>query len=394
MARYQKIIAAIMIVLALLLGGYAWVLMQRGAKPPARAVQAPPPQPVVVAAKPLPAGVPVTVDAVRVEVLARPPANAYGRAAQVIGKVPVADLAVGEPLLATNLTEGNFGIAALLNPGERAVAVRVDEVIGVGYRINPGDRVDVFLTLKSDQREVDDSLGRLLLADLRVLAVGNRPDPEEQKKAEADAATPTAAGQAAQSAGQRTRSVSEQPPKTTVLAVPATEVDTLALAADSGRLFLALRSPREGLPDAGLNAGRPTLPGALPQGPSAFGAGTVMNPGPGMNPGAAPAAGLTGVSYTGVAASGAEAYTRSGDRGAAARAKERITLSQLSGARPKPAQTLTGLGSPALGASPTAARQQSGPARPSGPMTFSGLKRTQKGAPAPAALTPFTPASP
>ena len=394
MLRYQKIIAAVMIVLALILGGYAWILVQRGAKAPARAVQAPQPQPVVVAAKPLPAGVPVTVDAVRIEVLARPPASAYGRAAQVIGKVPVADLAVGEPLLATNLTEGNFGIAALLNPGERAVAVRVDEVIGVGYRINPGDHVDVFLTLKSDQREVDDSLGRLLLADLRVLAVGNRPDPEEQKKAEADAATPTVAGQAAQSAGQRTRSVSDQPPKTTVLAVPATEVDTLALAADSGRLFLALRSPREGLPDTGLNAGRPTLPGALPQQePSAFGAGTVMSPGPINNPGPGPAGGLTGVSYTGVATPGTEAYTRSGERDAAARAKERITLSQLSGARPKPAaQTLTGLGSPALG-TPTAARQ-SGPARPSGPMTFSGLKRTQKDAPAPAALTPFIPASP
>jgi pilus assembly protein CpaB len=86
------------------------------------------------------------------------------------GRVPVLDLAEGTPLMENQLVSG---LALRVAEGERAVAIKADEVMGVGNKIQPGDFVDVFIMLKSDGKDVDRSQARLLLARKRVLAFGN-----------------------------------------------------------------------------------------------------------------------------------------------------------------------------------------------------------------------------
>src|SRR3546814_9757896 len=67
------------------------------------------------------------------------------------------DVAVGEPISGQSLAQG---LAQQLHAGERAVAVPVDEIIGAGNRVAPGDLVYIFFALEKDN-EVKGSQVRL-----------------------------------------------------------------------------------------------------------------------------------------------------------------------------------------------------------------------------------------
>lgn len=235
MIRFSKIIAAILVLLALLLIGYAW-LLSRKPLPPApvpqpvtRTAPAEATFPVVVASKPLPAGQPIEAGSLRVAQLTINPAGAFMTVAEAVGRVPVLDLGTGAPLLENQLMSG---LALRLEAGERAVAVKADEVMGVGNSVRPGDFVDVFFALKADGRDVDRSQSRLLLARKRVLAFGT---------ASVDGMPANGEGRGS----QRPQAVSQQPARTAVLAVPVEDVNRLALGEANGRLLLALRHPND-----------------------------------------------------------------------------------------------------------------------------------------------------
>jgi pilus assembly protein CpaB len=222
MPNLTRILAGVLIALALLLGVFAWTLSRRPAPHPVVPVtQAT--FPVVVAARVLPAGKPITVDALRVQTLPINPNGAFGDPSQLAGRVPTSDIGADSPVLEGQLSSG---IAERVEPGQRAIAVRVDESNAVGNRLRPGNLVDVFFTLKRDGNlgngaEVERSQARLLMSKVRVLAFGN--------------ATP-----AADSPGDANGMV-----RTAVLAVPVADVDKLTLAETSGRLVFALRNPNE-----------------------------------------------------------------------------------------------------------------------------------------------------
>jgi pilus assembly protein CpaB len=257
MIHLTKIVAAILVLLAIALGGYAWVLSRQPAKPPPSAA-APaaasssaaarvPTFPVVVASKPVAAGQAIAIDAVRVEQLPINPAGAFKETADVIGRVPVFDLGEGTPLLEGQLASG---LAMRVEEGERAVAVKADEVMGVGNKVQPGDFVDVFVMLKSDGRDVDRTQARLLLSRKRVLAFGSASVDGLPSKAGEGRATPP------QQQQQRAEAA-----RTAVLAIPVAEINRLTLGESSGRLLLALRNPLDtALPDPALLA---QLPPAL-----------------------------------------------------------------------------------------------------------------------------------
>jgi pilus assembly protein CpaB len=235
MIRFTKIIAAVLVLLALLLIGYAWLLSRKPAPAvpaPAQATRLAPAEatfPVVVASKPLPAGQAIDASALRVAQLTINPAGAFMTVAEAVGRVPVFDLGVGSPLLENQLVSG---LSLRLEAGERAVAVKADEVMGVGNSVRPGDFVDVFFALKADGREVDRSQSRLLLARKRVLAFGS---------ASVDGMPSNGEGRGS----QRPQGVSQQPARTAVLAVPVEDVNRLALGEANGRLLLALRHPND-----------------------------------------------------------------------------------------------------------------------------------------------------
>lgn len=250
MINLTKILAAVLVLLAIALGGYAWML-SRQAPPPVAAATGPAVAsakaqqalvyPVVVAAKPLPAGLAIPADALRVERLTINPAGAFQDVTVAAGRVPVLDLAEGTPVMENQLVSG---LALRIGEGERAIAVKADEVMGVGNKLQPGDYVDVFITLKSDGKDVDRSQARLLLSRKRVLAYGNASVDGMQSKS-ADKAS-----QQAQRA---------EPARTAVLAVPVDEVNRLTIGDASGKLLLALRNPTDlSEPDPELFAQLPT----------------------------------------------------------------------------------------------------------------------------------------
>lgn len=259
MIHLTKVIAAVLVLLAIALGGYAWVLSRAPAKPapvaaaPATAPTAKTPSAptyaVVVTAKPVAAGQAITAEALRVEQLPINPAGAFKEVAPLVGRAPVFDLGEGTPLLEGQLTSG---LAMRVEEGERAVAIKADEVMGVGNKVQPGDFVDVFVMLKFDGKDVDRSQARLLLSRKRVLAFGNASVDAQPSKTTDGNGNPAA---------QR-----NDPARTAVLAVPVEDINRLTLGESTGRLLLALRNPLDtSLPDPSLLA---VLPAALPPMPS------------------------------------------------------------------------------------------------------------------------------
>ncbi|WKZ88250.1 Flp pilus assembly protein CpaB [Ralstonia pickettii] len=225
-SKYLQIFAAGLLLLAAILGAVAWKSAHRSAAPITVQQNGKTLYPVVVTVKPLEAGKPITADQVGVEPLPINPADAFSDVSKVVGREPITPIGVGVPLIGTQLSSG---LAQQVEAGQRAVAINVDEVIGVGNRVMPGDYVDVFLVLRKDGQEVDVSQARLLLPHLRVLAFGALAvNDATQKQPDANAAT---------------RKVDQA--RTAVLAVPVESVSQLAIAHQSGRLLLALRNPTD-----------------------------------------------------------------------------------------------------------------------------------------------------
>lgn len=225
-----KIIAGLLIAIAVLLGIYAWMLGRSSPAPvPVQQIAVANPVPVVIAARMLPAGQPITADALKVQPTASMPVGAFGNPGELVGRVPTRDIPVSSPVVSGALVSG---LAEDVQPGERAIAVRVDETNAVGNRLRPGNFVDVFLNLKREGNsmfdgEISQTQARLLLSKVRVLSFGDATTERDS--------------------GNNTNGNNGQPSnaRIAVLAVPTAQVDALTLGEASGRLTLALRNPRD-----------------------------------------------------------------------------------------------------------------------------------------------------
>jgi pilus assembly protein CpaB len=108
------------------------------------------------------------------------------------------------------------GVAAVISPQRRAMAVKVDKIVGVAGFIHPGNRVDVLVTL-SQQGKVSTPVTKTVLENVLVLTVG--PEVETAGKQEKPA-----------------------PVDVITLEVTPGEGEKLALAATEGKLQLSLRN--------------------------------------------------------------------------------------------------------------------------------------------------------
>ena len=263
MLKLTRIAAIALIALAVLLAVVALVIGRKPAAAPestapiaragAEAIT------VVEAVARLPAGEPISANGVRLARRTGAVAGAPTELAAVVGKVPVQDIAEGSVIERSLLAQG---FSLQLRPGERALAVPVDELVGAGNRILPGDFVDVFLNLRSAANSYsgDQEIAqtRLLLSRLRVLSYGQQ-DIAVTAPAPADASSNADSARAADitgASGSRPAAASgdnAQPARSAVLAVPVADANRLLLGAQQGKLFLALRNPADtGLPDLAL----------------------------------------------------------------------------------------------------------------------------------------------
>jgi pilus assembly protein CpaB len=140
---------------------------------------------IVVASKPLRFGTELKAGMLREQpwpAQAVPP-GAFSKIADVLSggrRVVLAAIEENEPVLPLKITGPGqpATLAALVKPGMKAVAIRVDDVKGVAGFVLPGDHVDVLLTRQIDKGQ---ATAEVVLQNTRVLAVDQLADERDVK---------------------------------------------------------------------------------------------------------------------------------------------------------------------------------------------------------------------
>ena len=149
------------------------------------------------------------------------PPGAFLSVESLEGRVARRTLLEGEAVLESALLPigANAGLSPIIAEGKRAVAVKVDEVIGIAGFVKPGAHVDVLATIRDRASRSDGSFARVILQDVKVLALDQTLE----------------------------KGVSGEPEKGNVvtLEVSPEEAQKLTYAAHEGKLQLALRNPTD-----------------------------------------------------------------------------------------------------------------------------------------------------
>ena len=160
-----------------------------------------------------------------------------GGKADYIGSVVREPILAGEPIIARKIVRaGDSGyMAAYLEPGMRAMAIKVSVESAAGGFILPGDRVDVVVTRESSANEGGQTsrIGGTVLQNIKVLAI------DQSTRAGDDAQAVVGA--------------------TATLEVSPTDAEVLALSKDGGDVSLSLRSYADTAGPSG-GTGRRTQP--------------------------------------------------------------------------------------------------------------------------------------
>ena len=153
------------------------------------------------------------------------PVGHFTEADMLNGRVVLANLKKNEPILESKLAPLDVqtgGVSAVMDPSKRAMAVKVNDIVGLPGFVQPGDRVDVMATFSNPHgREGADTITKVVLENTLVLAAGTHM---ERVKDEDGNEKPT-------------------PVKVITLEVTLEEAEKLAMAENGGKLRLALRSP-------------------------------------------------------------------------------------------------------------------------------------------------------
>lgn len=179
--KSRKQVATIAVVLGLAAAGmtaYYTLRVTEAAQPTER---------VVVARATIPARTKVTEDMLTIKAVptgARLP-EAQSTMAAFVGKNTKQPIFAGEQLLENRFFADRVqsGLAFVIPPGRRAIAVGINEKSGVGGHIAAGDRVDLITTCNVTQGErsgVQVTKSIFALQDIEVLAVARKVVGEEE----------------------------------------------------------------------------------------------------------------------------------------------------------------------------------------------------------------------
>lgn len=173
---------------------------------------------VVVAALDIAYGQPIEIQHIKIQDIPKrlAPQGTIGEIAEIKGHVAKRVLLPGEIILQSHVaqTAGGSVLSALINENKRAVTVRVNDVVGVGGFLLPGNYVDVLSARKVNKRIRTSTV----LRKIKVLAV--------DQQAKADSTQPVVV-----------RSVT--------LEVSPLEAERLVTAQSEGTIQLTLRNPEE-----------------------------------------------------------------------------------------------------------------------------------------------------
>lgn len=232
-ARTLKIIAALLIIGAIIMGMIGYKISQQDASQPGSAATAPQAdassftyaQKTIISNQDLTKG--SVINAEQVDLVPYPQSieGGFSKVTDIVGKTLQTDLRKGDVLRLVHFEKRSL-LADDVNPGYRAIAVKVDEVVGTGGFLQPGDYVDVIYTTRPNKESYNKSLARRVLSNVRLLAYGNdigeaipQITDEKGKPKTAD-----------KDSGKRSRSA--------VLEVAIEQINTLVLAENSGNIRL------------------------------------------------------------------------------------------------------------------------------------------------------------
>ena len=181
---------------------------------------------VVVANSTLPMATTIAESHLRVVKVpkAMAPKGSFTKVEELVGRVVKETIIEGEPIVVGRLSskESGGGLTAIIPEDMRAMAVKVNEVIGVAGFIHPNDRVDVIAVMPADasSQNPQEKLPRakVILQNIQVLATGQEMIDESK--------------------GQKPKPVTV----VTLLVLPE-DAERLALAAEEGSIRLAMRNP-------------------------------------------------------------------------------------------------------------------------------------------------------
>ncbi|MDM3885004.1 Flp pilus assembly protein CpaB [Pseudomonas sp. BCRC 81390] len=163
------------------------------------------------------------------------PDDAFDSSEKVQGKIATFALLRGDVLRSARVAEhlGGSTLASLIAPDKRAISVRVDDVVGVGGFLLPGNRVDVLATRQSNGSS-NQAESETILQNLRVLAVDQTAGTDKTQPVVVRAVT---------------------------LEMSAKEAEVLVKAQSEGKLQLALRNPLDAQkPAPAIAAAEPAKP--------------------------------------------------------------------------------------------------------------------------------------
>ena len=190
--RRARLILIIGVVLALFAAGGTFFYASNAQVAPAPVVQT---TPVLVAAREIPAKTQLTVADLRVIEynVDSKPAAALAKAEDAIGKVTIQTITVGEPILPTKFADPKAPTFVVIpttfldpngaiksdTPNFRAMSITVSDAAAVGGAIQPGDSVDLMMTMQFDpnkylQRttpnQMSDFSAKIILERIPILA--------------------------------------------------------------------------------------------------------------------------------------------------------------------------------------------------------------------------------
>ena len=252
MRRTSRLVLLLGIFLAALVFIVVLLVNPNQPSPTSPQASAPVNLPTVVAAVDIPLGTVVTAEMLGNQTLpvTSRDADAFGDASQALGKTTRTALVVGQQVGAGDFQ--NRAIPISVPPGERAFAIQVNELTGVGNLVDVGDNIDLMISLSGGAFPVVQVLDDgsvtvvaginplsvklpLLLQDVQIIGVITQAAPAPAEGAE---------GQPAPSAAPVISGAS----KILILSVTPAQAEVLLFARTSGTLDVILRSPE----DAGL----------------------------------------------------------------------------------------------------------------------------------------------
>jgi len=175
-------------------------------------------RPVIIASRDIPEG--SSIDRVALTTAQWPvqtvPDGAFSAMDSVAGRVARVNVFSGEAIVPGRLAPIGTGpgLELKIPPGQRAMAVRINDVAGISGLIQPNSRVDVLVTIKENNNS-DRQVAKLFMSNMQVLSVGT----EVQRDASGKPITAT----------------------TVTLGVTPEEAERLAIAMNTGAIQLVLR---------------------------------------------------------------------------------------------------------------------------------------------------------